>query len=258
MIAEKRMKILVTVKSVIDPDHKAGFASDGCSLDQLGAPIIVNPFDAIAVEEAVRLREGGVAVDEIVVASIGGDECEKNLRTALAMGADRAIHVASEMALDPWNVSTVLAALIDQEGPDLILMGKQAVDDDSNQAGQFLAARLSLPQATFASKLELIDGNGIRVERETDGGIEAIETSLPAIVTCDLRLNEPRYTALPAIMRAKRKPLDQISIESLNIDLEPRVEVVGLEQANSQRCCVYVDSVDDLIVKLRDEARVLN
>lgn len=252
------MKILVTVKSVIDPDSKIQIDASGKAVDVAGAVFIVNPFDAIAIEEAVRMREKGIDIEEIVVVSIGGQEYEKNLRTALAMGADRGILVETGRELDPWNVSSLLESIVATEGPDLVLMGKQAVDDDSNQVGQFLAAKLDWPQATFVSKIEFVESDRMNIERESDLGIESLALNLPALITCDLRLNEPRYTALPAILKAKRKPLEVVSADSLVVELAPRVEVVSMKATSRSRECVYVDSADELISRLRDEAKVLS
>lgn len=252
------MKILVTVKSVPDPDQCFAVNALGTGLDDEASGFIVNPFDAIAVEEAVRVRESGKGIEEIVVVSIGGPKCEKTLRTALAMGADRAVWVEHKAALDPWNVSLVLKRLVEEEKPDLILMGKQAVDDDSNQVGQFLAAQLAWPQATFASELSFTEGGKVEVRRETDQGMESLLLRLPAVVTCDLRLNEPRYAALPAMMKAKRKPLDRKSLDSLGVSVDAKIEVLGMEVVSGKRDCVYVKTVDEFIAKLRDEAKVLN
>lgn len=250
------MKILVTLKSVPDPDQPIAINAAGTGLDSTATTFIINPFDAIAVEQAVRMREDGQAVDEIIVLSIGGLECEKNLRTALAMGADRALWVEDGERLDPWNVSRVIHKVVEAEQPDMVIMGKQAVDDDSNQVGQFLAAQLSWPQATFASGVE-VSGDRLVVQREVDQGIERLAVSMPVVMTCDLRLNEPRYTALPAIMKAKRKPLERTSLKELGIESEARVEVLSIEATSSNRECVLLESVDELISKLRDEAKVI-
>jgi electron transfer flavoprotein beta subunit len=251
------MKILVPVKCVPDPDHWVALNPDGRSIDASAAPLVLNPFDAIALEEAVRLRERSDRITEIVVTGIGGELAGRKLRTALAVGADRAVFVRHEAVLDPWNVSGVLESLVRSEAPGLVLMGKQAVDDDANQAGQFLAARLGWPQATFASRLTLA-GDGLRVERESDDGIETLTTTLPAVVTCDLRLNEPRYASLPAIMKARRKPMEEVSLEQTGHGIEPKVRVVALERVDTARNCILVESVDELISRLRDEAKVLS
>lgn len=251
------MKILVTLKRVPDTDQKIRVSEDGRTIDDAGLPYIVNPFDAIAVEEAIRIRELTDDDVEIVVVGIGSDDYQQELRTALAMGADRALLIQSDNPLDPWNVATVLQAVVNRESPHLILMGKQAVDDDSNQAGQFLAARLGWPQATFASSIEFITSNRVRVGRETDLGMEVVTVALPAVVTCDLRLNEPRYASLPNILKAKKKPIDRVPMEDLGVVVEPRVETVSLSAAKSTRTCCIVDSVEELIEKLREEANVL-
>jgi electron transfer flavoprotein beta subunit len=250
------MKILVPTKRVPDTDQKIVAAADGNSVavDQL--PFVINPFDAIALEEAVRISERLADNTEVLAVGIGGDGYEQQLRTALAMGATRAIHVRSTRGLDPWHVARLLRAVVERERPDLILMGKQAVDDDANQTGQFLAALLDWPQATFASRLELLGGE-IRVERETDHGIETIRLPLPAVVTTDLRLNEPRYASLAGIMKAKKKPLDAIADEELGVPFEPRVEVLRYQSADTKRRCERVHSVDDLIERLSAKAAVL-
>jgi electron transfer flavoprotein beta subunit len=249
------MKILVPTKRVPDTDQKIVAAADGESvaIDQL--PYVVNPFDAIAIEEAVRISEQTDGV-EVAAVGIGGDGYEQQLRTALAMGAARGIHVQCAAVLDPWNVARMLRAVVEREQPNLVLMGKQAVDDDANQTGQFLAALLDWPQATFASRLEL-KADGIRVERETDHGIETIELPLPAVVTTDLRLNEPRYASLAGIMKAKKKPIDVIAAEELGVAIEPRVEVIRYYSADKQRRCARVTSADELIDRLSNEAAVL-
>ena len=250
------MKILVPTKRVPDTDQRLHVAADGARVEVGDVPFVMNPFDAIALEEAVRLREGPVPAAEVVAVGIGEDGYDQELRTALAVGADRAIHVACDATLDPWNVARVLQAVVQREQPQLVLMGKQAVDDDANQVGQFLAALLEWPQATFASRIELVD-DGLRVARETDLGIETVNITLPAVVTADLRLNEPRYASLPSILKAKKKPIEQVSITSLNVNIEPRITIVSMEAVNARRSCLFVTSVDELIAKCRDEAGVL-
>ena len=222
------------------------------------APHILNPFDTNAIEEAVRMREGPLPDAEIVAVGIGNDEYEQELRTALCAGAPtaRSMSACAEF-VDPWNVAQILQAVVKTESPDFILMGKQAVDDDSNQAGQFLAAMLGWPQATFASKIELLDDQCAGVSRETDGGIEVIVVKLPAVFTADLRLNEPRYASLPAIMKAKRKPIDSVTLEQLGVTLDPRIEVLEMCAVTSDRTCQRVASVDELVAKLKDEAKVI-
>jgi electron transfer flavoprotein beta subunit len=249
------MKILVPTKRVPDTDQKIVAAADGKTVAIEQLPYVVNPFDAIALEEAVRISERVDGV-EVVAVGIGGDGYEQQLRAALAMGASRAIHVRITAALDPWNVARMLKSVVEREQPNLVLMGKQAVDDDANQTGQFLAALLDWPQATFVSRLELIEAS-IRVDRETDHGIESLELPLPAVVTTDLRLNEPRYASLAGIMKAKKKPLEGIAEEELGVSIEPRVEVIRYFSADTQRRCVRVSSIDELIAKLANEVAVI-
>ena len=250
------MKILVPSKRVPDTDQKIRVHEDGSDIDSAMLPFVLNPFDAIALEEALRIRETKGEDVEIVAVGIGDDEYEAELRTALAMGADRALLVECQDSLDPWNVARILQAVVRTEQPDLVLMGKQAVDDDSNQAGQFLAALLEWPQATFASKVEFVD-EGLRVARETDLGIETVGVTLPAVVTADLRLNEPRYASLPSILKAKKKPIERVPLDSLDVAIEPRTTVVAMEAVSSERSCEVVTSVGDLIAKCRDEAGVI-
>jgi electron transfer flavoprotein beta subunit len=249
------MKILVPTKRVPDTDQKIVAAAGGKSVAIDHLPFVINPFDAIALEEAVRIGERIDGV-EIVAVGIGVDGYEQQLRTALAMGAARAVHIQYTRPLDPWNVARMLRVVVEREQPNLVLMGKQAVDDDANQTGQILAALLDWPQATFASRLELID-DGIRVERETDHGIETLELPLPAVVTADLRLNEPRYASLAGIMKAKKKPLDVLPAVELGVELEPHVEVVRYHSTDTQRRCARVSSVDELIELLSNETTVL-
>ncbi len=249
------MKILVPCKRVPDPDQKPRLNADGSNIDDAAVSFILNPFDAIAVEEALRIREVAHPDAEIVAVGICPVDGEAELRTALAMGADRALLVEHAGISDPWNIARLLAAVIEREQPGLVLMGKQAVDDDSNQTGQFLAALLNWPQATFASQLEFVDG-GLRVQRETDRGIEAIRVTLPAVVTADLRLNEPRYASLPSILKAKKKSIEHTTPAELGVALEPRVQLLSMEVVNSQRQCVQVSNAADLIAKLR-EAEVI-
>jgi len=245
------MKILVPCKRVPDPDQKLRLNADATDIDASALTFILNPFDAIAVEEALRIRETAHPEAEIIAVSISPAEGEADLRTALAMGADRALLIEHEGSIDPWNVARLLAAVIQKEQPSLVLMGKQAVDDDANQAGQFLAAQLGWPQATFASQIEFTD-NGIRIHRETDLGIEIIHVVLPAVITADLRLNEPRYASLPGILKAKKKPTEHITPTELGIELEPRIRILGMELVNSQRTCEKVTTATDLLIKLRE------
>ena len=249
------MKILVPLKRVPDADARIRLKPDGSGIDPEGLKFAVNPFDAIALEEALRQREKIPGL-EIIVASIGGEEVIEQLRTGLAMGADRAILIRSAVAPDSLAVAKVLAALCRREKPDLVLMGKQAIDDDANQAGQMLAALLGIAQATFVSRLELA-GSRARCGRETDAGIETIEVSLPAVVTSDLRLNEPRYVSLPGIMKAKKKPLEEITAAALGVEVVSRTEILRLELPPRRQAGVRVRSVDELIQKLRVEAKVI-
>ena len=251
------MKILVPLKRVPDPDTKIRVKPDGSGIETDGVKFAVNPFDSIALEEALRLREK-IGAGEIVVVTVGGSECAEQLRTGLAMGADRAILVQTDAATDSLGVAKILAAVYRKESPNFVLMGKQAIDDDSNQAGQMLAALLGVGQATFVSKLELTDGNArARCSRETDAGIETVTVALPAVLTADLRLNEPRYVSLPGIMKAKKKPLEEIALASLGIDATSRTRVLKLERPAGRKAGARVKSVDELIAKLRDEAKIL-
>ncbi len=250
------MKILVPTKRVPDTDQKIRARDDGSGIDEANLPFVVNPFDAIAVEEALRIREDSTEPVEVVVIGIGSNDYENELRTSLAMGADRAILVECLEVLDPWNVARILLEIVRRENPDLILMGKQAVDDDANQTGQFLAALLDWPQATFASNLEFID-QGLRVSRETDAGIEVVVVGLPAVITTDLRLNEPRYASLPSILKARKKTIERIDFGQLGLAIELRIEVLGMESTSTGRNCVRVDDVGQLLERLQDEAKVI-
>lgn len=239
------MKILVPTKRVPDTDQRIQVRADGSGVDVEHLPHIINPFDAIALEEAIRIRESGRDA-EIVAVGIGDESYEEPLRTALAMGADRALRVACSDPLDPWNTSRVLKAVANQETPDLILMGKQAVDGDCNQTGQFLAALLDWPQATFASRIECGDQR-LQVDRETDSGIETVELPLPAVVTVDLRLNEPRYASLPGIMKARKKEIGELSLESLEVEPTPRVRCLSVRSVQTSRKRIRVQESDELI-----------
>lgn len=250
------MKILVPIKRVPDTDQKIVATPDGLGVAIDHIPFVINPFDTIALEEAVRISESGGESVEVVAVGIGEAGYEQQLRTALAMGAGRAIHVTCSRRLDPWNVARLLRAIVEREMPDLVLMGKQAVDDDANQTGQFLAALLDWPQATFASRLERVESD-VRVARETDHGIETVRIPLPAVVTTDLRLNEPRYASMAGIMKAKRKPLDVVSDDELGVAIEPRVELIRYRSAGVQRRCERLNSVDELIDRLTDEVGIL-
>ena len=250
-------KILVPLKRVPDPDTRIRLKSDGSGVEFDGVKFAVNPFDAIALEEALRLEEKLGAV-EIVVVSIGGEESIEQLRVGLAMGAQRALLVKTPEPLDPLAIAKILQAVYHREKPDFVLMGKQAIDDDSNQVGQMLAALLNLGQATFVSKLELIDNNTrARCGRETDAGIETVLVRLPAILTTDLRLNEPRYVSLPGIMKAKKKPLEEISLSDLNLTANSRTHVLKLEPPPQRKAGVRVKTVEELVLKLQHEAKVL-
>jgi electron transfer flavoprotein beta subunit len=242
------MKILVPTKRVPDTDQKIVAMTDGKHVAVDHIPFVINPFDAIALEEAVRISERMADV-EVVAIGIGGEGYEQQLRSALAMGATRAIHITCPQAIEPWNVARVLQVLVEREKPELVLMGKQAVDDDANQTGQMLAGLLDWPQATFASKVDL-EGDEIRVERETDHGIETLHLPLPAVITADLRLNEPRYASMAGIMKAKKKPLDIIAHTELGVTIEPRVEVLRYNSTDKQRRCQRVTSVDELVAQI--------
>lgn len=249
------MKILVPIKRVPDPDQPIRLNAEQTAVDLEDVPCVINPFDAIALEEALRISEedrAGAGEVEIVAVSIGTAESENELRTALAMGAQRAIHVEVETPPDPSGASVILKAVAEREQPDLVLMGKQAVDDDSNQAGQFLAAHLGWPQATFASEVAFADAGTIRVSRETDAGTEVVSMALPAVVTADLRLGEPRYASLPAIMKARRLPIESLTTGDLSVSPEPKIEVLAMETVDPKRACVRVGSVDELVEKLRE------
>lgn len=253
------MKVLVPVKRVIDYNVKVRVKADGSGVDLANVKMSMNPFDEIAVEEAIRLKEAGKA-DEIVVVSIGVDKAQETLRTAMAMGADRAILVKASddvnTDIEPLAVAKILKAVIDAEKPGLVLAGKQAIDNDMNATGQMLAALLGWPQATFASKVELEAGKA-RVTREVDGGLQVIEVDLPAVITADLRLNEPRYASLPNIMKAKKKPLEEKTAADYGVDVTPRLQVISTTEPAERKAGVMVKDVDDLIDKLKNEAGVI-
>jgi len=251
------LKIIVPLKRVPDPDTKIRVKSDGSGLELDGVKFAVNPFDAIALEEALRIKES-VGEVEVGVVTIGGEEAIEQLRVGLAMGADRAILVKTNDEFDPLALAKILQAIYKREQPHFVLMGKQAIDDDSNQVGQMLAALLGLNQATFVSKLELLENNTkARCGRETDAGIETITIGLPAIITTDLRLNEPRYVSLPGIMKAKKKPLEEIALSELVSNVTTRTQVLKLEPPPQRKAGVRVKTVDELIEKLRQEAKVI-
>jgi electron transfer flavoprotein beta subunit len=249
------MKLLVCVKRVVDYNVKIRVKPDGSGVELATIKMSMNPFDEIAVEEAVRLKEQGKAT-EIVAVSIGPQQAGETIRTALAMGADRGILVKTDATVEPLGVAKILAKVVEQEKPDLVIMGKQAIDDDSNQTGQMLAALLGWPQGTFAFKVAVGEGS-IDVTREVDGGLQTVGLKLPAIVTTDLRLNEPRYASLPNIMKAKKKPLDETSPETLGVDVSPRLKVVKTAEPGGRKAGVKVGSVAELVQKLKVEAGVL-
>ena len=249
------MKILVAVKRVVDYNVKVRVKSDQSGVDIANVKMSMNPFDEIAIEEAVRLKEAGIAT-EVIALSAGPTACQETLRTALAIGADRAILVQTELALQPLAVAKILANIAQKEGAQLIILGKQAIDDDSNQTGQMLASLLDLPQATFASQVVIADGKA-QVTREVDGGLETISLTLPAVITTDLRLNEPRYVTLPNIMKAKKKPLDVIKPEELGIDLAPRLTTLKVQEPAQRSAGVMVADVAALVEKLKNEAKVI-
>ncbi|CAN0547863.1 unnamed protein product [Laminaria digitata] len=249
------MKLLVPVKRVIDYNVKVRVKSDNTGVETSNVKMSMNPFDEIAVEEAVRMREAGSA-DEIIAVSLGVQQCQETIRTALAMGADRGVHVKTDQELQPLAVAKLLKALVEKESPDLVILGKQAIDDDSNQTGQMLAALLDWPQGTFASGIELSDGKA-KVIREVDGGLETIEINTPAVISTDLRLNEPRYASLPNIMKAKKKPIDEMSPEDLGVDIGPRLTILKVEEPPKREAGVMVESVAELVDKLKNEAKVI-
>jgi len=249
------MKVLVPVKRVVDYNVKVRVKSDGTGVDIANVKMSMNPFDEIAVEEAVRLKEKG-AVTEVIVVSCGVTQCQETLRTALAIGADRGILVDSADELQPLAVAKLLAALVAKEQPGLVILGKQAIDDDANQVGQMLAALTDLPQATFASKVEVADGQAL-VTREIDGGLETLALSLPAVITTDLRLNEPRYVTLPNIMKAKKKPLETVTPAGLGVDVAPRLKTLKVSEPPQRSAGIKVPDVATLVAKLKNEAKVI-
>jgi electron transfer flavoprotein beta subunit len=249
------MKVLVPVKRVVDYNVKVRVKSDGTGVDIANVKMSMNPFDEIAVEEAVRLKEKGV-VTEIVAVSCGVTQCQETLRTAMAIGADRAILVECADELQPLAVAKLLKALVDKERPGLVILGKQAIDDDCNQTGQMLAALTGMPQATYASKVDIADGKA-KVTREVDGGMEVLQLSLPAVLTTDLRLNEPRYVTLPNIMKAKKKPLDIFKPSDLGVDVTPRIKTLKVSEPPKRGAGVKVADVAALVAKLKNEAKVI-
>jgi len=250
------MKVLIAVKRVIDYNVNVRVKADGSGVVTENVKMSMNPFDEIAVEEALRLREAGKA-EEVVAVSIGPDKAQETIRSALAMGADRGIHVKTEITAEPLGVAKVLKALIEKEQPGLVILGKQAIDDDCNQTAQMLSALLSWPQGTFVSKLS-VDGNRAEVAREVDGGLERLAITLPAVLSVDLRLNEPRYASLPNIMKAKRKPMEVLAPEDLDVDITPRLEVLSVaEPPAREKTGAKVGSVAELVEKLKNEAKVI-
>jgi len=249
------MKLLIPVKRVVDYNVKVRVKPDGSGVDTANVKMSMNPFDEIAVEEAVRLKEKGVAT-EIVAVSCGVAACQETLRNALALGADRAILVSTEVELQPLAVAKLLAAIVARESPGLVILGKQAIDDDANQVGQMLAALLDWPQATFASKVDIAEGKAT-VKREVDGGLETVEMALPAVITTDLRLNEPRYATLPNIMKAKKKPLDTLDPAALGVDVTPRLATLKVVEPPKRKGGGRVADVAELVAKLRGEAKVI-
>ena len=249
------MKVLVPVKRVIDYNVKIRVKADQTGVETANVKMSMNPFDEIAVEEAIRLREAGTAT-EVIAVSVGPQQCQETIRTALAMGADRGILVQTDDEAQPLAVAKLLKAVADKEGPDLVILGKQAIDDDSNQTGQMLAALLGWSQATFASKIE-IDGGSANVIREVDGGLETLKVTMPCIVTTDLRLNEPRYASLPNIMKAKKKPIDQMVPADLGVNITPRLKTLKVVEPAKREAGVMVEDVAQLVDKLKNEAKVI-
>jgi electron transfer flavoprotein beta subunit len=249
------MKVLVAVKRVIDANIKVRVRQDGSGVETSNVKMAMNPFCEIAVEEAVRLAEAGTA-DEVVLVSAGPQQAQETLRTGLAMGADRAIHIVTDQALEPLAVAKLLKAVVERENPGLVLLGKQAIDDDCNQTGQMLAALLGWSQGTFASKVA-IDGDTAKVTREVDGGLVTVQLKMPAVVTVDLRLNEPRYASLPNIMKAKKKPIDPLTADELGVDIAPRLQVLRVEEPPVREAGIKVETAAELVDKLVNEAGVI-
>ena len=249
------MKILVPVKRVIDYNVKVRVKADQTGVELANVKMAMNPFDEIAVEQALRIKEAGGA-DEVIAVSIGPSQNQETIRTALAMGADRGIHIEAQHDIEPLAVAKLLKAVVDNENPGLVLLGKQAIDDDCNQTGQMLSALLGWAQGTFASALD-IAGDVAKVTREVDGGLEHIEVKMPAIVTVDLRLNEPRYASLPNIMKAKNKPLDSLTVDTLGVDITPRLTIEKVEEPASRAAGIKVADVQELVGKLKNEAKVI-
>ena len=249
------MKVLVAVKRVVDFNVKIRVKSDGTGVETGNVKMSMNPFDEIALEEGVRMREAGTA-DELIAVSMGPQACQETIRTALAMGADRGILIETDAELEPLAVAKLLKAITEKENPDLVILGKQAIDDDCNQTGQMLAALLGWGQGTFASGLEFSDAK-VMVTREIDGGLETVALTLPAVVTTDLRLNEPRYASLPNIMKAKKKPIDTMTPEDLGVDAAPRLKILKVDEPQGREIGIMVETVAELVDKLRNEAKVI-
>jgi len=249
------MKVLVAVKRVVDFNVKIRVKSDGTGVETGNVKMSMNPFDEIALEEGVRMREAGTA-DELIAVSMGPQACQETIRTALAMGADRGILIETDAELEPLAVAKLLKAITEKENPDLVILGKQAIDDDCNQTGQMLAALLGWGQGTFASGLEFGDAK-VTVTREIDGGLETVSLTLPAVVTTDLRLNEPRYASLPNIMKAKKKPIDTMTPEDLGVDAAPRLKILKVDEPQGREVGIMVETVAELVDKLRNEAKVI-
>lgn len=249
------MKVLVPIKRVIDYNVKARVKSDNSDVDLTNVKMAMNPFCEIAIEEAIRLKEAGTAT-EVVAVTIGAKASQEQLRTALALGADKAIHIETEEKLESLHVAKLLAKIVEQESPELVILGKQSIDSDNNQTGQMLAALTNRGQGTFASKVD-VDSGTVKVTREVDGGLQTVELTLPAIVTTDLRLNEPRYASLPNIMKAKRKPLEVIAADSLGVDLAPRIQLVSVNEPAKRTGGIVVEDVAQLVEKLKTEAKVI-
>ena len=250
------MKVLVAAKRVVDYNVNIRVLSDNSGVDLNNVKMSVNPFDEIAIEEAVRLKEAGSA-EEVVVVSVGASNCQEQIRTALALGADRGILVETEEDMQPLAIAKVLKAVAEKEQPDLVILGKQAIDGDNSQTGQMFAALTGMAQGTFASELSIADGKA-QVLREIDGGLQTISINLPAVITTDLRLNEPRYASLPNIMKAKKKPLDTVTPDELGVDLAPTVEVLSVEPPAEREAGIKVESVEELVDKLKNEAKVIS
>ncbi|MBI29167.1 MAG: Electron transfer flavoprotein subunit beta [Alphaproteobacteria bacterium MarineAlpha5_Bin11] len=249
------MKILVAVKRVVDYNVQVRVKPDGTGVETENVKMSMNPPDENAVEEALRIKESGKAT-EIIAVSIGESKCQETIRTALAMGADRGLHIEVEGIIEPLAVAKILKKIVEKENPGLVLLGKQAIDDDCNQTGQMLSAMLAWSQGAFVSKIEF-SGENIQVTREVDEGLEILDLKLPSIVTCDLRLNEPRYASLPNIMKAKKKPLDSLSLKDLNVDITPRIQQIKVEEPPKRQKGIMVSSVEELLQKLKNEAKVI-